>query len=519
MRSPSFRGAVTAAVASAVCLLTLGSAGSSFAGSPAAVDGDAPSGDIVVTAPARLVVPAPSAPDPGALRTLEVGLRHGGPAGTLTPGVFTVDAGGLARIAEVIWPAGCTHARGSAVAKCDLRTSPSNPGKLLSLRIHSLVGARAGAHGVITYTPKGAPGGARAVRTTVSVGSGPDVVTSAPFRLRAAAPPAPGATVVLPFTLTNAGNETAPGAIVRIYGSRGLAWSAAHSNCESLRTPPSADFPASASALCVLDQPLAPGATYAFADPPAFLAESFALWERTDLRATAKSADALADAHGNASWTKGTGTPLRLVPRPGPSADDLYQEDNFATTAVAVRNTADLAVTGSRVSGTVGRRVTAAVTVTNHGPAAVSDITVGNPVVAVDIRVPAGTTVVKAPKGCRPVRPNDEDAPGAGGAPQYTCETKNWLDPGESAVFPFQLRIDRAIDDSAGSATLQIDHDPNSRTNFDTDPGDNTAVIAVTGDRRLLTRKRVALAGGLTVLALGAGAVVLRRRRARSRQA
>jgi hypothetical protein len=324
--------------------------------------------------------------------------------------------------------------------------------------------------------------------------------------------------VALPFTLTNAGTETAPGAIVRVYGSRGLAWSATHSNCESLRTAASADFPASATALCVIDQPLAPGATYAFGDPLAFRAESFALWERTDLRVTSKSADALTVAHGNGSWTRGTGTPLRLVQHPGPSPEDLFQEDNFATTAVAVRNTADLAVSVARVSGKVGRRVTAAVTVTNRGPAAVSDLTVGNPVVAVDIRIPAGTTVTKAPKACRPVRPNDEDTKGAGGAPQYTCETRNWLDPGESVVFPFQLRIDRVMDNSAGSATLQIDHDPNSRTNFDTDPGDNTAPIAVTGDRLLLTRNRVALAGGVTVLALGAGWYLLRRRRARSRQ-
>lgn len=527
---------MTGAVAAAVCLLTLGSAGSSFAASPfagpsntgpsaagpsAGTDGGGDQGgDIAVSAPALLVVPAPVAPDPGALRTLDVGLLRGTSPGTLAPGVFTVDAGGLAGVAEVIWPANCTHARNSAVAKCDLRTTPSNPGRLLQLRIRSLAGARTGATGVITYAPGTgtAAGAARTVRTKVSVGAGPDLVTAAPSQPQAATRPVPGATVVLPFTLTNAGSETAPGAIVRVFGSRGLTWSAAHSNCESVRTPASADFPASATALCVIDQPLAPGATYTFSDPLAFRAESFALWERTDLHVVAESPDALTVARAGASWTKGTGTPLRLVSRPNPSAEELFQEDTFVTTAVAVRNTADLGVTGARVSGTVGGRVTAEVKVTNHGPAAVSDITVGNPVVAVDISIPAGTTVTKAPKGCQPVRPNDEDARGPG-APQYTCETRNWLNPGESEVFPFQLRIDRAVDNSVGSATLQIDHDPNSRTNFDTNAGDNTAPIAVTGNRRLLTRTHVALAGGLTLLALGAAFYVLRRRRARSQRA
>ncbi|MDJ0342453.1 hypothetical protein [Streptomyces sp. PH10-H1] len=490
--------------AAAASLGTLGSAAPSFAQDEG----------MTVTAPSRLVLPVASAPDPGPLRSLEIGLRRGASGGTDAGGTFTVDAGGLTGIAEVIWPQGCAHARDSAVATCDLRVSPSNPGNLMQLRVRSLVGAKAGATGVITYAPKTPAGAARPAKTLISVGSGPDVVIAAPSQLQVAKP---GDTTGLPLSITNAGNEAAPGAIVRVYESSGLAWAATHSNCEYRTSPESGDFPASFLAFCVIDQPLAPGASYALADPLAFRTEGSALWERADLRVVSKSDDALAGVRGSGTWAKGSGTPLRLVDRPSVPPEELG--DNYATTSLAVRNTADLAVTASVGSGKVGERVTANVTVTNRGPAAVTDITGGSPVVSVDIRIPAGTAVTGVPKACHPVRPNDEETAGPAGAPEYTCDTKNWLKVGASATFPFQLRIDKAMEpdgDGGGPATLQTDSDVNSRTSFDRNPANNTARIVVTGNGHQSSTAKLALAGGLAALFLGflgAAFYVVRRRR------
>ncbi|MDT0550844.1 peptidase, partial [Streptomyces sp. DSM 41529] len=130
------------------------------------------------------------------------------------------------------------------------------------------------------------------------------------------------------------------------------------------------------------------------------------------------------DDGGESAHVPGTGAPLKLVERgEATEADRAAHPDSSVGADVTAVNTADFALTGAELKGTVGDKVTAQVKFTNKGPAWVMGER-DTSVTTVDVRIPAGVTVTKANGFCTPVTKT-----------HYTCGTsQSWVKPADGAT-------------------------------------------------------------------------------------
>ena len=190
-----------------------------------------------------------------------------------------------------------------------------------------------------------------------------------------------------------------------------------------------------------------------------------------------------------------------------------------ATTALpaAASDTFDFVALGARISGAVGDQAQVKLGFRNEGPDALerSGLT---PVTLVDVAVPRGTTAVVVPPECGP-----RDGVSATG-PIYRCTPVPAVWPGQTVTFAFTLRID-SLDVARGSVTINVKCDcPGATT--DVNAANDTAPIEVNaiagggggGSGLPLTGPTVGLiagAGGLLLVAGGAGMVIAWRRRSR----
>jgi hypothetical protein len=202
-----------------------------------------------------------------------------------------------------------------------------------------------------------------------------------------------------------------------------------------------------------------------------------ALYERFDHSVHPYSDEALEEMRGEWTWTRGTGAELDLRPvatAGAAAADpDIDPQDNYRTVMLNARNTADLRLTGSRVSGAAGDTVTARATVHNRGPAWVASLGAGAAVATVRFQAPEGTTVMGLPEeDCW----TSED----GTAPTtYYCRTPIYLHDKASYTFDIPLRIDRVVR-GARTTVATVNDDPElSISKFDPDLRNNSARIVV----------------------------------------
>ncbi|MTE20341.1 hypothetical protein F0L17_14735 [Streptomyces sp. TRM43335] len=459
--------------------LRLGACGAAAAGL-VAVAGATPAfaaDTLWINAPSELVLPTAADGGEGEGRIAEVGVYHDIAGYPVTDGRLTVDVSGLAGVARVTWPEQC-EAEGTT-AVCEFPEVSDDPGEsTVDLEVRAVEGARTGATGVITYaaTAKGAespyqPGD---VTTSVTVGAGPDLVLGGVPQKREAEK---GTTTELPFSVANHGNETADGSILWIHASYGLEFAQRFANCEYTETG-GAEYPPATEALCVIDQPLEPGASYVPDAPLSLGVTDHALYERTDLRIEPKTAETLKRARGNRTLDRGEGGTLRLVERPSLKSDDLDMDDNYAVTGITVDNEADLELTGAEVDGRVGETVTAQVKLRNLGPAWIADLFAGERIVTVDVRVPEGTTATGIPANCSPRSLTGGYVEKRIGAPRYVCGSSRWIAEDGSLSFPFELRIDEVVPNATGELTVLGEH----WAEYDPEAGNNTAVLVVNGD-------------------------------------
>jgi hypothetical protein len=180
--------------------------------------------------------------------------------------------------------------------------------------------------------------------------------------------------------------------------------------------------------------------------------------------------------------------------------------------AITGDNRADLAAIGDRISGPVGAVRTVAVGFRNVGTASVVGYAVNDPRLAVqvtnvDIDIPDGTTVVRAPARCAPRKGLLPDGwrPGAPGARAYRCYTQPDVVVGGSELFRFNLRIDR---DGPAAGAVRINVRCGCKTDSDyandTNPANDSATIVVSGNGDGLP-----ITGPATGRLVGTGALVL----------
>ncbi|MFE9878087.1 hypothetical protein [Streptomyces sp. NPDC005784] len=391
------------------------------------------------------------APDGGTAqyRPLALGLYHDNGNFTVTEGRLTVDASGLAGVAEVAWPDNCTPNDTGTVAVCDTGDVPTRYSAQVQLKVRAAAGAALGAQGVIEYSAEatGGPDGTLVARagnaeTSVTVGSGPDLGISAP---QSVTDVSPGTSLTVPSSVTNTGNETAHGFSVKMRATNGLQVVTRYSECTYTGPDDGGLYTDMTYVTCSFDTDVAPGATVELSEPLRLTVTGHALYERFDYNV-----------------------------KPAGDATDLSTADNSRAWSIDADNTADFAVQGTEVSGAAGDIVTGAFRFVNHGPAGVANVSSGDPAAVIDFYLPEGTTATSVPRACRTAWTSD-DAPDIG---HYVCALLTWATPDLEISFPFQLRIDRVVPDATGRVVARPGPG-GTYFAFDPDTTNNSAKVIV----------------------------------------
>ncbi|MHC5906279.1 COG1361 family protein [Streptomyces sp. S6] len=388
-----------------------------------------------INAPSARPVTVVSAGREALAQPLPVVLYHDNDNFTVTDGTLTVDASGLAGVAEVLWPHNCTPTGAKAV--CEVGDVPVISGEIepqVGLQVRALAGAAIGASGRITYEAEatGGPDGKlvaprNSFDTTVTVGSGPDLSVPYPAELKGVQP---GTTVVAPFTVTNKGDETAHGFTAQLWVTHGLDLATSYPECVAAGAGDSFVV----HYTCAFDTVVEPGRTVGLPQPLKITATPHALYDRVDFS------------------VQPTGGQTELEPM-----------DNGASWEITAENKADFAVSGAYGGGAVGETVAMDVRLTNNGPGWVGYVGSGDPVAVLDVRLPAGTTAVSVPAGCRPRSDG------------YACRADMYIKSGASAAFPFKVRVDSVVPGAQGRVTARPPF--GEGFSFDPDLSNNSATF------------------------------------------
>ena len=423
--------------------------------------------ELWISAPYETVLPGTDADGSARERSLDVAVSRDVADGTVPAGQLTVDVSGIAGFARVSWPANC-EPRSETKAVCAFPEVPAGTDSVraATFGLRALPGADVESSGQVRYSATAGDLTSHAGETRVGVGNGPDLgLSEAPHQRDLT----PGTRTSVRTTLSNSGNRTAERTLLWIDASYGLRFTERHANCEYR------EHGTGTGALCVLDEAVASGQRFAL-DTELGVSRK-ALYERFDHSVQPYSDDALAEARGEWTWTRGTGAELDLHPAAGARASaaepDIDPQDNYGTVILEARNTADLKLTGSRVRGAAGDTVAAKITVHNRGPAWVASLGAGAAVATVRFQAPQGTTVGTLPED-RCWTAEDGTSPTA-----HYCRTPIHLHDKASYTFEIPLRIDRVVR-GARTTVATLNDDPElSIRKFDPNLRNNTTEIVV----------------------------------------
>ncbi|MER5217039.1 hypothetical protein ABT063_42560 [Streptomyces sp. NPDC002838] len=425
-----------------------------------------------ISAPYETVLPGADADGSARERTFAVGVSRDNADDSVPAGQLTVDASEIGSFARVSWPANCVP-ESAVKAVCAFPEMPvgTDGVRAAEFGVRALPGADPDASGYVRYTATAGEATSHPQETRVTVGNGPDLGLSEADDQRGLKP---GTDTRVRASVSNSGNRIAERTLLWLNASYGLRFMERHSNCEYHERA------TGTSALCVLDEPVAPGQQYALETELGVGRK--ALYERFDHSVQPYSDEALEAARGSATYTKGTGPELNLRPvaaaRGAAEDPDLDMSDNYRTVILEARNTADLKLTGSKVLGAAGDTVTARMTVYNRGPAWVASLGAGAAVATVRFQAPEGTTVVGLPEDdCWTLPPSPEGQP----ATTYFCATPIWLHDKASHTMEVQLRIDRVVRGARAAIATVNDHPELDIRKFDPNLRNNSAAIVVNG--------------------------------------
>ncbi|RAG84850.1 hypothetical protein DN069_14700 [Streptacidiphilus pinicola] len=377
----------------------------------------------------------------------------------------TIDARGLAKVARVDFPSGCTVHGLVATCADDLRAD-GGPSGLVSLNswlhVRALPGVKAGEHGGYT------------LKASSPLWRGPAVLAG---RVEIGAPdlkPAPlvghqglrvGQTVAEPVSFTNRGDRPSAGVQVFLQTSPGLTFAREYRNCD-YHEAKGFDF---SWALCHFPGArITPGETAALTAPATVKVGAAAL--DTGLQVVTMPA-------GDPNfWTmtydhRGTGPALglRVVHRGRPTAvpaSDMGLPGattfNSSVALLAARNTADLQVWGSTsFFQKQGAVVPVSFGLLDRGPGGL-----WNTPLQLRFTAPPGTTVVTADGSCHLENPS---VPGT-----YLCDDAALaFGPQARATWNFQLRVDQVVQNAKGRVELTR-HFP-----FDPNPANDSSWVTV----------------------------------------
>ncbi|MFI1420997.1 hypothetical protein ACH4VX_24075 [Streptomyces sp. NPDC020731] len=322
--------------------------------------------------------------------------------------------------------------------------------------------SEAGDFGSITVTGEGKGLAFTPLSIDVLVG-GPEFVNRElppPGDLRA------GDTYKAPVGLRNTGTMAAEGAVLRFHGSRGVSFPDSFGNCAYSEVTTGPLLRQGTDVICTFPDTIDAGTAYALAEPLKVSTADFALHDIFTYSFTAVPPSETAGLREAKDYRQGTGADLKLKKLAGADPADYsrYAELDLPTT-----NTYDLELTGAALDAEAGDTVTAEIGFRNNGPAWISALRSGGEPFSFTVEAPEGATVTKAPEKCREITV-------AEGEKGYRCWVSTPLLEDAELGFPFELRVDRVVENAKGEVALPEWDDP-----FDSDHANNSAWIVLNG--------------------------------------
>ncbi|GIJ22260.1 LPXTG cell wall anchor domain-containing protein [Micromonospora lutea] len=366
----------------------------------------------------------------------------------------------------------------------------------------------------------------------VRIGEGVDLAAGPPTERSGK----PGSAFTVPLKVGNPGETVAKGAVAVFYNDYGIQPAKQYSNCT---------YEGTFLRACHFDRPLEPRTSYVTTLAYRIAKDAFApgydhgeiLWmtpaEFEDYTAYVKS-------RGATLGKPGTGGKL-LLDEAGPGIAarsfqaDTQPDNNWSHLAVTItgKNSTDLEAVGDEVSGAQGDEVDAVVGFRNNGPATLDNGRSGSSVTNLEIEIPNGTSAVRVPDNCSPVRGENEwGEPGEPNGRTYRCYPSWFIKAGDEETMTFGLRIDKVVPDSTGDVKVNVPCQCDGGFYADLKPANDIAKLVVNpsggqggdggsdgdGGELPITGANTALiagVGGVLLAAGAAGFLLARRRRTR----
>ncbi|MET8789573.1 hypothetical protein [Streptomyces pseudogriseolus] len=267
-----------------------------------------------------------------------------------------------------------------------------------------------------------------------------------------------------PLGVMNVGGLPAEGAVLRLYGSRGLSFPDDFGNCSSTVVDTGPLLRQHTEVLCTFPGTLDAGAAYGLARPVRVKTADFALHDIFSYSFRPLEPGEEKTLHQGEGRRQGSGPDLTLVR----AADaDPADHTRYAELDLPTTNTYDLELTGASASGAAGDTVAAEIGFANNGPAWISALRSGGEPFSFTVVAPEGSTVTSAPRQCRTITVD-------GSVPGYRCSVATPLLEDARLTFPFELRIDEVVAGARGRVAL-----PDWDNPFDSDASNDVAWIVL----------------------------------------
>ncbi|MFB8780278.1 hypothetical protein VSS38_11305 [Streptomyces albogriseolus] len=271
-----------------------------------------------------------------------------------------------------------------------------------------------------------------------------------------------GETFEPPLGVMNVGGVPSEGAVLRLYGSRGLSFPDDFGNCSSAVVDTGPLLRQHTEVLCAFPDTLEAGAAYTLAGPVRVKTADFALHDI--FSSSFRPLEPGEEKTLHEGRRQGSGPDLTLE-RAGDA--DPAQYTRYAELDLPTTNTYDLELTGASASGAAGDTVTAEIGFANNGPAWISALRSGGEPFSFTVVAPEGSTVTSAPEKCRTITVD-------GSVPGYRCSVATPLLEDARLTFPFELRIDEVVEGARGRVAM-----PDWDNPFDSDPSNDVAWIVL----------------------------------------
>ncbi|MFE0630452.1 hypothetical protein ACFW3D_26230 [Streptomyces sp. NPDC058864] len=376
------------------------------------------------------------------------------------PYTIKIDASGLDGVAAVRLPCG---AKGlTAVCEGDEINAGETYNEIGDIRLTVDADSAAGDFGTIKVTGEGEGVDFAPLTIDVLVG-GPEL------RGRTLSEPkgfAAGDTYEAPVGFRNVGGMAADGTVLHFHGSRGLSFPDSYGNCAYKQTTDGSLLHQGTDAICTFPGTFKAGTAYALSEPLKVKTADFALYDIVNYGFSAVGAQKAKALMAEDGYTPGTGAPMTLKEVPGAPAGDYAR---YAELDLPGHNTYDLVLTGASAAGKVGDTVKAEIGFRNDGPAWISSLRNGGEPIGFTVAVPEGAKVTKSPERCN-LTTIDEGVKG------YLCWVATPLLENTKLSFPFELRIDKVVENAKGKVALPTWNSPS-----EPEQSNNTAWIVLNG--------------------------------------